>query len=181
MRDGTRPESCARDRAPPEGYLRVVGDVSLDYALEQMQRAAPDSRLRRHLPWPGLVGRTHQSGRSIPHVGARPPLKPMAKVWPSVPSSGSPLSFCSGHMPQPRSAPTRRARRLARQPTRSPEETSTRRTRVDRGARLHHNHLSGSYHGQIRTCPGCRQRTPAACATTPNDPVRQALLGARIG
>lgn len=42
MRDGTRPESCAAGTcAPPEGFLRVAGDVSLDYALEHMQRAAP--------------------------------------------------------------------------------------------------------------------------------------------
>jgi conjugal transfer pilus assembly protein TrbC len=42
VRDGTRPESCAAGTcAPPEGYLRVAGDVSLDYALEHMQRAAP--------------------------------------------------------------------------------------------------------------------------------------------
>ncbi len=42
VRDGTRPESCAAGTcAPPEGFLRVAGDVSLDYALEHMQRAAP--------------------------------------------------------------------------------------------------------------------------------------------
>ena len=42
VRDGTRPVSCAAGScAPPEGFLRVAGDVSLDYALEHMQRAAP--------------------------------------------------------------------------------------------------------------------------------------------
>ncbi|CAM3345979.1 type-F conjugative transfer system pilin assembly protein TrbC [Paracidovorax anthurii] len=42
VRDGTRPVSCAAGTcAPPEGFLRVAGDVSLDYALEHMQRAAP--------------------------------------------------------------------------------------------------------------------------------------------
>lgn len=42
VRDGTRPQSCAAGTcAPPEGFLRVAGDVSLDYALEHMQRAAP--------------------------------------------------------------------------------------------------------------------------------------------
>ena len=42
VRDGTRPVSCAAGTcAPPEGFLRVAGDVSLDYALKHMQRAAP--------------------------------------------------------------------------------------------------------------------------------------------
>lgn len=45
VRDGTRPESCAAGScAPPEGFLRVAGDVSLDYALEHMQRTAPAFR-----------------------------------------------------------------------------------------------------------------------------------------
>lgn len=45
VRDGTRPESCATGScAPPQGFLRVLGDVSLDYALEHMQRAAPAFR-----------------------------------------------------------------------------------------------------------------------------------------
>lgn len=42
VRDGTRPVSCASGTcAPPEGFLRTTGDVSLDYALEYMQRRAP--------------------------------------------------------------------------------------------------------------------------------------------
>ena len=42
IRDGTRPLSCASGScAPPQLYLRTMGDVSLDYALEFMQRAAP--------------------------------------------------------------------------------------------------------------------------------------------
>lgn len=46
VRDGTRPESCgaAGSCAPPEAFLRTAGDVSLDYALEHMQRAAPAFR-----------------------------------------------------------------------------------------------------------------------------------------
>ncbi|MBS0502087.1 MAG: type-F conjugative transfer system pilin assembly protein TrbC [Proteobacteria bacterium] len=45
VRDGTRPESCASGScAPPEAFLRTAGDVSLDYALEHMQRAAPAFR-----------------------------------------------------------------------------------------------------------------------------------------
>lgn len=41
VRDGTRPESCAAGScAPPEAFLRTAGDVSLDYALEHMQRSA---------------------------------------------------------------------------------------------------------------------------------------------
>ena len=42
VRDGTRPVSCASGIcAPPEAFLRSTGDVSLDYALEHMQRRAP--------------------------------------------------------------------------------------------------------------------------------------------
>lgn len=42
VRDGTRPISCASGTcAPPEAFLRTAGDVSLDYALEHMQRRAP--------------------------------------------------------------------------------------------------------------------------------------------
>jgi conjugal transfer pilus assembly protein TrbC len=42
VRDGTRPVSCASGScAPPEGFLRTTGDVSLDYALEYMQRRSP--------------------------------------------------------------------------------------------------------------------------------------------
>ncbi|MDD5332878.1 MAG: type-F conjugative transfer system pilin assembly protein TrbC [Rhodoferax sp.] len=42
VRDGTRPVSCASGLcAPPEGFLRTTGDVSLDYALEYMQRGSP--------------------------------------------------------------------------------------------------------------------------------------------
>jgi len=45
VRDGTRPASCASGTcAPPEAFLRASGDVSLDYALEHMQRAAPTFR-----------------------------------------------------------------------------------------------------------------------------------------
>lgn len=45
VRDGTRPESCAAGScAPPEAFLRTAGDVSLDYALEHMHRAAPAFR-----------------------------------------------------------------------------------------------------------------------------------------
>jgi conjugal transfer pilus assembly protein TrbC len=45
VRDGTRPISCAAGTCPPpEGFLRTAGDVSLDYALEHMQRAAPEFR-----------------------------------------------------------------------------------------------------------------------------------------
>jgi conjugal transfer pilus assembly protein TrbC len=57
LRDGARPASCASGTcAAPEDYLQVAGDVSLDYALEHMQRSAPAfqaetalflSRLRR--------------------------------------------------------------------------------------------------------------------------------------
>jgi conjugal transfer pilus assembly protein TrbC len=42
IRDGARPASCASGTcAPPEGFVRTAGDVSLDYALEHVQRAAP--------------------------------------------------------------------------------------------------------------------------------------------
>ncbi|GEM_PF-402299 len=42
VRDGTRPVSCASGVcAPPLALLRTTGDVSLDYALEHMQRRAP--------------------------------------------------------------------------------------------------------------------------------------------
>ncbi len=42
IRDGARPRSCASGTcAPPEGFVRTAGDVSLDYALEHIQRAAP--------------------------------------------------------------------------------------------------------------------------------------------
>ena len=45
VRDGTRPVSCAAGScAPPEAFLRTAGDVSLDYALDHMQRAAPAFR-----------------------------------------------------------------------------------------------------------------------------------------
>ncbi|QNP48598.1 type-F conjugative transfer system pilin assembly protein TrbC [Diaphorobacter aerolatus] len=45
LRDGTRPESCAAGScAPPEAFLRTAGDVSLHYALEHIQRAAPAFR-----------------------------------------------------------------------------------------------------------------------------------------
>lgn len=42
VRDGARPVSCASGTCPPpEGFVRTAGDVSLDYALEHIQRAAP--------------------------------------------------------------------------------------------------------------------------------------------
>lgn len=42
VRDGTRPVACASGScAPAESFLRSTGDVSLDYALEHMQRSAP--------------------------------------------------------------------------------------------------------------------------------------------
>ena len=42
VRDGTRPIACASGScAPAESFLRSTGDVSLDYALEHMQRSAP--------------------------------------------------------------------------------------------------------------------------------------------
>ena len=42
VRDSTRPVSCASGIcAPAEAFLRTTGDVSLDYALEYMQRRAP--------------------------------------------------------------------------------------------------------------------------------------------
>ncbi len=42
VRDGARPVSCASGTcAPPEAFLKADGDVSLDYALERMQRTAP--------------------------------------------------------------------------------------------------------------------------------------------
>ncbi|MBK8890705.1 MAG: type-F conjugative transfer system pilin assembly protein TrbC, partial [Dechloromonas sp.] len=42
VRDGTRPVACASGScAPTDSFLRATGDVSLDYALEHMQRAAP--------------------------------------------------------------------------------------------------------------------------------------------
>ncbi|WP_068635454.1 type-F conjugative transfer system pilin assembly protein TrbC [Thauera butanivorans] len=42
VRDGARPVPCAGGScAPSEIFLRTSGDVSLDYALEYMQRSAP--------------------------------------------------------------------------------------------------------------------------------------------
>ena len=42
VRDGARPVSCASGTcAPPETFVKADGDVSLDYALEHMQRTAP--------------------------------------------------------------------------------------------------------------------------------------------
>ena len=42
VRDGTRPVACASGScAPSDSFLRSTGDVSLDYALEHMQRSAP--------------------------------------------------------------------------------------------------------------------------------------------
>jgi conjugal transfer pilus assembly protein TrbC len=45
VRDGARPVSCASGTcAPPEAFLKADGDVSLDYALEHMQRVGPAFR-----------------------------------------------------------------------------------------------------------------------------------------
>lgn len=42
VRDGTRPVACVSGScAPADSFLRSTGDVSLDYALEHMQRSAP--------------------------------------------------------------------------------------------------------------------------------------------
>ena len=42
VRDGTRPASCASGVcAPPQAYVKVTGDVSIDYALDAMRRGAP--------------------------------------------------------------------------------------------------------------------------------------------
>lgn len=42
VRDATRPVSCASGScAPADSFLRSSGDVSLDYALEHMQRSVP--------------------------------------------------------------------------------------------------------------------------------------------
>ncbi len=42
VREGTRPVACASGScAPADSFLRSTGDVSLDYALEHMQRSAP--------------------------------------------------------------------------------------------------------------------------------------------
>jgi conjugal transfer pilus assembly protein TrbC len=42
MREGVPATACASGTcAPPEAFLHVAGDVSLDYALEAMQRMAP--------------------------------------------------------------------------------------------------------------------------------------------
>ncbi len=41
-RDGNRPTSCANGTCPPPGdFVSTAGDVSLDYALDQLRRAAP--------------------------------------------------------------------------------------------------------------------------------------------
>ena len=42
VREGIHPVACTGGScAPAEGFLRTSGDVSLDYALEHMQRSAP--------------------------------------------------------------------------------------------------------------------------------------------
>ena len=42
VRDGAKPESCASGTCiSPEAFVATAGDVSLDYALEHMQRTAP--------------------------------------------------------------------------------------------------------------------------------------------
>lgn len=41
-RDGGRPASCASGTCPPPGdFVSAAGDVSLEYALDQLRRAAP--------------------------------------------------------------------------------------------------------------------------------------------
>ena len=41
-RNGERPEACASGTCPPPtDFVSTAGDVSLDYALEHMRRAAP--------------------------------------------------------------------------------------------------------------------------------------------
>lgn len=41
-RDGSRPASCANGTCPPPtDFVSAAGDVSLDYALDQLSRAAP--------------------------------------------------------------------------------------------------------------------------------------------
>jgi conjugal transfer pilus assembly protein TrbC len=63
VRDGTRPESCAAGTcAPPGGFLRVAGDVSLDYALEHMQRAAPGFKSET-APFLARLGRSDRPKR----------------------------------------------------------------------------------------------------------------------
>jgi len=63
VRDGTQPVSCAAGTCtPPEDFLRVAGDVSLDYALEHMVRAAPGFRAEAG-PFLGRLGRAGQPGR----------------------------------------------------------------------------------------------------------------------
>ena len=42
LRSGARPVACASGTcAPPDSFVKVSGDVSVDYALEAMQRRAP--------------------------------------------------------------------------------------------------------------------------------------------
>ena len=41
-RNGERPEACASGSCPPPtDFVSTAGDVSLDYALEHLRRAAP--------------------------------------------------------------------------------------------------------------------------------------------
>lgn len=43
VRDGTRPASCASGVcAPPDAFVKITGDVSVDYALRAMQQRAPE-------------------------------------------------------------------------------------------------------------------------------------------
>lgn len=43
VRDGTRPASCTSGVcAPPDAFLKLTGDVSIDYALRAMQQHAPE-------------------------------------------------------------------------------------------------------------------------------------------
>ncbi|MCZ4314783.1 type-F conjugative transfer system pilin assembly protein TrbC [Comamonadaceae bacterium G21597-S1] len=43
VRDGTRPTSCASGVcAPPDTFVKLTGDVSVDYALQAMRQRAPE-------------------------------------------------------------------------------------------------------------------------------------------
>lgn len=69
VRDGTRPASCASGTcAPPEAYLQVAGDVSLDYALQHMQRAAPGFSAEAT----GFLQRLQPPARPQPRSPGRP-------------------------------------------------------------------------------------------------------------
>jgi conjugal transfer pilus assembly protein TrbC len=60
VRDGARPAACAAGQCPPPAdFVQVAGDVSLDYALVQMQRAAPS--LQAEAAW--FLARLQPGGR----------------------------------------------------------------------------------------------------------------------